>query len=32
MLIIADGSANPVHVAADMLAQAEHDSMARRFC
>ncbi len=28
VLIIADGSANPVHVAADMLAQAEHDSMA----
>ena len=28
VLIIADGSANSVHVAADMLAQAEHDSMA----
>ena len=28
VLIIADGKANPVHVAADMLAQAEHDSMA----
>lgn len=28
VLIIADGSANPVFVAADMLAQAEHDSMA----
>ncbi|PSB05174.1 histidinol dehydrogenase [Merismopedia glauca] len=28
VLIIADRSANPVHVAADMLAQAEHDPMA----
>lgn len=28
VLIIADSSANPVHVAADMLAQAEHDPMA----
>ncbi|TAG58001.1 MAG: histidinol dehydrogenase [Oscillatoriales cyanobacterium] len=28
VLIIADATANPVHVAADMLAQAEHDSMA----
>lgn len=28
VLIIADGHANPVHVAADMLAQAEHDPMA----
>ncbi len=28
VLIIADSSANPVHVAADLLAQAEHDSMA----
>jgi histidinol dehydrogenase len=28
VLIIADGRANPVHVAADMLAQAEHDPMA----
>lgn len=28
VLIIADSAANPVHVAADMLAQAEHDSMA----
>jgi histidinol dehydrogenase len=28
VLIIADGTANPTHVAADMLAQAEHDSMA----
>jgi histidinol dehydrogenase len=28
VLIIADAQANPVHVAADMLAQAEHDPMA----
>jgi histidinol dehydrogenase len=28
VLIIADNSANPVHVAADMLAQAEHDPIA----
>ncbi|OLP16445.1 histidinol dehydrogenase [Leptolyngbya sp. 'hensonii'] len=28
VLIIADETANPVHVAADMLAQAEHDQMA----
>lgn len=28
VLIIADSRANPVHVAADMLAQAEHDPMA----
>ncbi|MGF1540160.1 MAG: histidinol dehydrogenase [Pleurocapsa sp.] len=28
VLIIADGGANPVHVAADLLAQAEHDPMA----
>ncbi|MEM9772123.1 MAG: histidinol dehydrogenase [Cyanobacteria bacterium P01_D01_bin.73] len=28
VLIIADSSANPVHVAADMLAQAEHDPLA----
>lgn len=28
VLIIADSLANPVHVAADMLAQAEHDPMA----
>jgi histidinol dehydrogenase len=28
ILIIADAGANPVHVAADLLAQAEHDSMA----
>lgn len=28
VLIIADGTANPVHVAADLLAQAEHDPLA----
>jgi histidinol dehydrogenase len=28
VLIIADRSANPVHIAADLLAQAEHDPMA----
>lgn len=28
VLIIADSTANPVHVAADLLAQAEHDPMA----
>jgi histidinol dehydrogenase len=28
VLVIADHSANPVHVAADLLAQAEHDPMA----
>ncbi|GAB4279339.1 MAG: histidinol dehydrogenase [Oscillatoriaceae cyanobacterium] len=28
VLIIADSTANPLHVAADMLAQAEHDPMA----
>jgi histidinol dehydrogenase len=28
VLVIADQSANPVHVAADLLAQAEHDPMA----
>ena len=28
MLIIADSTANPQHVAADLLAQAEHDPMA----
>ena len=28
VLVIADGSANPQHVAADLLAQAEHDPMA----
>jgi histidinol dehydrogenase len=29
VLIVADGAANPVWVAADLLAQAEHDPMAR---
>ncbi|MDX2213635.1 MAG: histidinol dehydrogenase [Oculatellaceae cyanobacterium bins.114] len=28
VLVIADSSANPVHIAADLLAQAEHDPMA----
>lgn len=28
ILIVADGRSNPVHVAADMLSQAEHDRMA----
>jgi histidinol dehydrogenase len=28
VLVIADGKANPAHVAADLLAQAEHDPMA----
>lgn len=28
ILIIADGNSNPVHVAADMLSQAEHDRLA----
>ncbi len=28
VLIIADGTANPIHVATDLLAQAEHDPMA----
>ncbi|MEL6246559.1 MAG: histidinol dehydrogenase [Cyanobacteria bacterium J06648_16] len=28
VLVIADGTASPVHVAADLLAQAEHDPMA----
>jgi histidinol dehydrogenase len=28
ILIIADGSADPLHVAADLLSQAEHDAMA----
>ncbi|VXD13799.1 Histidinol dehydrogenase 2 [Planktothrix serta PCC 8927] len=28
VLVIADGAANPVHVAADLLAQAEHDTLA----
>ncbi len=28
ILVVADGSSNPVHVAADMLSQAEHDKLA----
>ena len=28
ILVVADGSANPAHVAADLLSQAEHDKMA----
>ena len=28
ILVVADGKSNPVHVAADMLSQAEHDPMA----
>ncbi len=28
VLVIADGEADPIHVAADLLAQAEHDSLA----
>jgi histidinol dehydrogenase len=32
VLIIADGSANPEWVAADMLAQAEHDELAASIC
>jgi len=32
VLIIADGSAQPAYVAADMLAQAEHDPMAAAIC
>jgi len=28
VLVIADSSANPIHLAADLLAQAEHDAMA----
>ena len=31
ILIIADESANPSHIAADMLSQAEHDSLAAAF-
>lgn len=31
ILIIADGGANPVHVAADLLSQAEHDRLAASF-
>ena len=32
VLVIADGTADPALVAADLLAQAEHDSDARAFC
>jgi histidinol dehydrogenase len=32
VLIIADGSANPAYIAADMLAQAEHDPQALAMC
>jgi len=32
ILLLADGSADPVHVAADMLSQAEHDEMAAALC
>lgn len=32
ILIIADGGANPTYVAADMLSQAEHDSLASAIC
>ena len=32
VLVIADESANPVFVAADMLAQAEHDERAAALC
>ncbi len=32
VLVIADGSANPAWVAADMLSQAEHDSLASAVC
>jgi histidinol dehydrogenase len=32
VVVIADGSADPAHVAADLLAQAEHDPMARAVC
>lgn len=28
ILVVADGNSNPVHVAADLLSQAEHDTMA----
>ena len=28
ILVVADGASNPIHVAADMLSQAEHDRMA----
>ena len=32
ILILADDSANPVHVAADVLSQAEHDELAAGLC
>jgi histidinol dehydrogenase len=32
ILLMADNSADPVHVAADMLSQAEHDEMAAALC
>ncbi len=32
ILILADDSADPVHVAADMLSQAEHDELAAALC
>jgi len=32
ILLLADESADPVHVAADMLSQAEHDEMAAALC
>ena len=32
ILILADASADPVHVAADMLSQAEHDELAAALC
>jgi histidinol dehydrogenase len=32
VVVVADGGADPRHVAADLLAQAEHDEMARAVC
>jgi histidinol dehydrogenase len=32
ILLLADASANPLHVAADMLSQAEHDELAAALC
>jgi histidinol dehydrogenase len=32
ILLVADGSADPVYVAADMLSQAEHDELASALC
>lgn len=32
ILLVADGHADPVHVAADMLSQAEHDELAAALC